>query len=106
MMKGKIYSNLTSKVDDDFMSTGSILNLSLNDSYSSSLQSSFSDGLDEINLTHVSKSNDRAQNSIFPTTDTPVVSLLNEAWEYRGEGGANLVISVTDKRKIIRFKKT
>ena len=38
--------------------------------------------------------------------EPPVISLVNEAWEYRGEGGANLVISITGRQKIVRFKKT
>ena len=105
MSEGKIDLNQASKVDYELTSNGSSVSLSLNDSYSceyepassSSVRSSIGNCLDENNLT---------QNPLASTMNIPAVSLVNEAWEYRGEGGANLVISVIGRRKIIRFKKT
>lgn len=114
MNEPKIDSSLATKSDYELMSNGSSASLSLNDSYSweyelasgSSVRSSFGDCPDENCHTAIAQFNANPRLSLSSTMNLPVVSLVNEAWEYRGEGGANLVISVIGRRKIIRFKKT
>ena len=36
----------------------------------------------------------------------PVYSLSDKRWSYRGEGGANLVISVPSDKTVVRFAKS
>ena len=110
----KIDQSKCKNSDYELMSNGSSNSLSLNDSYSyesdfasgSSVRSSIGEFQDEIH--HMAKNQVAViPRNIFPsTTNLPVISLVNEAWEYRGEGGANLVISITGRQKIVRFKKT
>ena len=101
------------KYDYELTSNGSSASLSLNDSYSyesdfasgSSMRSSFGEYSEDFN--HISNKLTQLPNrEMLLATTFPRISLVNEAWEYRGEGGANLVISIKDRRKIIRFKKT
>jgi hypothetical protein len=116
MNETKIDMTTNQKSDYELTSNGSSVSLSLNDSSSydsdfvsgSSIRSSFGDC--SFVETQYVKNTQPSTNimSIIPSsaTNEPVISLVNEAWEYRGEGGANLVISMTGQRKIIRFKKT
>ena len=105
-------SSLATKQDYELMSNGSSVSLSLNDSYScecelasgSSALSSFGEGTDDNSQTSFITSNTNTNSPLSPL-DMQVVSLVNEAWEYRGEGGANLVLSVLSRHKIIRFTK-
>ena len=112
MSESKIELSMAAKSDYELRSNGSSVSLSLNDSYESdvasgsSVRSSFGDCLEEPHTITHTKLSIIPQNMLPSTTNLPVISLVNEAWEYRGEGGANLVISITGKRKIIRFKKT
>ena len=111
----KLDSSLVTKSDYELMSNGSSVSLSLNDSYASgeyelasgsSVRSSFGDCPDVNHHTAIVQFNTNLRNSLSSPMNLPVVSLVNEAWEYRGEGGANLVISLIGKQKVIRFKKT
>ena len=102
------------KSDYELMSNGSSASLSLNDSYSyesdfasgSSVRSSVGDCHELTSHRKSDQSFSMNQNILSRSANLPVISLVNEKWEYRGEGGANLVISITGTRKVIRFKKT
>ena len=100
--------------DYELTSNGSSVSLSSDDSYSckydlassSSVLSLFGEGTDD---------DDDSQTSFITSNiytrspscalDVQFISLVNEAWEYRGEGGANLVISLISRHKVIRFTK-
>ena len=115
MNETKIDISTPTKSDYELTSNGSSISLSLNDSSSyesdyvsgSSIRSSFGDG-SFADSYFVKNTQISTAMNIFqpPTSNVPTISLVNEEWEYRGEGGANLVISMTGKRQIIRFKKT
>ena len=102
------------KYDYELTSDGSSASLSLNDSYSyesdfasgSSMRSSFGEYSEDFNQMTCNQLTALSPKEPLLPTKFPRISLVNEAWEYRGEGGANLVISIKDRRKIIRFKKT
>ena len=114
MNETKIDITTAPKSDYELTSNGSSISLSLNDSSSyesdfvsgSSIRSSFGD-CSFVESPYL-KNTQQPSMSVNPSsaTNMPVITLMNEAWEYRGEGGANLVISITGQRKIIRFKKT
>ena len=114
MNTSTIDSSKFTKSDYELTSNGSSNSLSLNDSYSyesdfasgSSVRSSIGECQDETNPMTKNQLSVIPRNNLSLTTNLPVISLVNEAWEYRGEGGANLVISITGSRKIVRFKKT
>ena len=117
MNETKIDITTTPKSDYELTSNGSSISLSLNDSSSyesdfvsgSSIRSSFGD-CSFVESLYLKNPQQPSTNIMSikqsSATNMPVISLMNEAWEYRGEGGANLVISITGQRKIIRFKKT
>ena len=102
------------KYDYELTSDGSTASLSLNDSYSyesdfasgSSMRSSFGEYSEDFNQMTCNQLTTLSPKESLLATKFPRISLVNEAWEYRGEGGANLVISIKNRRKIIRFKKT
>ena len=116
MNETKIDITTAPKSDYELTSNGSSISLSLNDSSSyesdfvsgSSIRSSFGD-CSFVETQYVKNTQPNINTMSIKTssaTNVPVISLVNEAWEYRGEGGANLVISITGQHKIIRFKKT
>ena len=102
------------KYDYELTSDGSSASLSLNDSYSyesdfasgSSMRSSIGEYSEDFNPMTCNQLATLPNRDPFLASTFPKISLVNEAWEYRGEGGANLVISIKGRRKIIRFKKT
>ena len=102
------------KYDYELTSNGSSVSLSLNDSYSyesdfasgSSMRSSFGENCEDFCQMTCNKLTSLSKSEMLLAPTFPRISLVNETWEYRGEGGANLVISIKDMRKIIRFKKT
>ena len=44
--------------------------------------------------------------SASPSAELEEVSLVGKTWHYRGEGGANLVISLPGDKMVVRFAKS